>query len=430
MKRVLSILILAALCVNLADAQDVRAMLREDPSRAGNPHHHYEQPEYQDTKAPRGYKPFYVSHYGRHGSRYATSERSYERHVPILDTLQMMGLLTEKGQAVAEDIRLIAAAHKDISGYLTDRGGAEHQAIAARLCRRAPGIFRNPARKEVFCASTPVQRCIQSMANFCVGLTRFQPDLEITMHSGERYKAYLCRSFPDRKSAEYRPEFSSGTTAIRNRQNLKLDDRAFMSSVFTDTTAAFEWLGNRRESLMYGIISAGDIANCLDGSMPDFFRHFSDEDIYNYWLLNNALTYASMADIVTADGVRARYIAEPILNDILEKADAALLPGSRRCADLRFGHDTGIAPLLSLLQVDGYNVTCSPMDIREEWIGFKMLCMASNIQFIFYRNKADDVLVKIIRNDAETTIPELTPYQGPYYRWEDLRAYFVKCLNK
>ncbi len=29
----------------------------------------------QQTKAPKGYKPFYVSHYGRHSSRYLVSDR-------------------------------------------------------------------------------------------------------------------------------------------------------------------------------------------------------------------------------------------------------------------------------------------------------------------------------------------------------------------
>lgn len=29
------------------------------------------------TRAPKGYKPFYVSHYGRHGSRYLIGDRDY-----------------------------------------------------------------------------------------------------------------------------------------------------------------------------------------------------------------------------------------------------------------------------------------------------------------------------------------------------------------
>ena len=50
--------------------QEVMALLKEDPTRSVNLHHNYEAPaKIVDTPAPKGYKPFYVSHYGRHGSR-------------------------------------------------------------------------------------------------------------------------------------------------------------------------------------------------------------------------------------------------------------------------------------------------------------------------------------------------------------------------
>ena len=32
------------------------------------------------TRAPKGYKPFYVSHYGRHGSRYLIGDRLGRRY--------------------------------------------------------------------------------------------------------------------------------------------------------------------------------------------------------------------------------------------------------------------------------------------------------------------------------------------------------------
>ena len=51
--------------------QEVMALLKEDPTRSVNLHHNYEAPsKIVDPPAPKGYKPFYVSHYGRHGSRY------------------------------------------------------------------------------------------------------------------------------------------------------------------------------------------------------------------------------------------------------------------------------------------------------------------------------------------------------------------------
>ena len=70
-----------ALLVSLAlNAQDAKTLLKENPERLANIHHSYEPPEtIVDTPAPDGYEPFYLSHYGRHGSRYHTSMRAVLR---------------------------------------------------------------------------------------------------------------------------------------------------------------------------------------------------------------------------------------------------------------------------------------------------------------------------------------------------------------
>ena len=149
--------------------QEVMELLKEDPTRSVNLHHNYEAPSrIVDTPAPKGYKPFYVSHYGRHGSRYHYTYSYMDKPLAVFDSLDSRGLLTEEGQAVRDDIRFLRKEHEGQLGYLTHKGAAQHQEIAARLCRRCPELFHQKDRREVFCASTEIQRCIQSMANFCV----------------------------------------------------------------------------------------------------------------------------------------------------------------------------------------------------------------------------------------------------------------------
>ena len=47
------------------------------------------------TPAPKGYKPFYISHYGRHGARYC--EREFDSLAVWLEKAATAGVLTEKG---------------------------------------------------------------------------------------------------------------------------------------------------------------------------------------------------------------------------------------------------------------------------------------------------------------------------------------------
>ena len=65
----------------------------------------------------------------------------------------------------------------------------------------------------------------------------------------------------------------------------------------------------------------------------------------------------------------------------------------------------------------------------EVWLGFQRMPMASNLQIVFYHNREGDVLVKFLFNEKETTIPSLSAVSGPYYKWEDVRSYFVSLLE-
>ena len=70
MKRILTTL-LVALCSLAALAQQIPALeqLKADPRKAYGTDYPYGFKTEPVTPSPRGYKPFYVSVYARHGSR-------------------------------------------------------------------------------------------------------------------------------------------------------------------------------------------------------------------------------------------------------------------------------------------------------------------------------------------------------------------------
>ena len=49
---------------------------------------------------------------------------------------------------------------------------------------------------------------------------------------------------------------------------------------------------------------------------------------------------------------------------------------------------------------------------------------------LYTNKKGKDILVKFLMNEKETLIPELTAVQGPYYRWEDVKAMCEKPVNE
>lgn len=426
MKTRIALLIGAAcLICGSAYAQegDARELLKEDITRSANLHHNYEAPDrIYDTPAPKGYTPFYISHYGRHGSRYHWGARPLDDVMNVLDSLDVHGLLTSEGQSVRSDIKILQDAHQGQVGYLTHKGAAQHQAIAHRMYSRYPQVFRQKDRPEVYCVATAVQRCIQSMANFCVQLTRENPDLEFTMDAGERFAEYLSNSRGVPRTTE-RSRFIRDSVL-----NASLDPSRIMTTWVTDSTAALEYFPHRdSRRFIYSVFSAGAIGQCLDIEDPFIYRHYTFDEVYGMWRYSDTDYYNSMGATVE-NGRSKDLVGQHILRDILDKADAALAGGDH-AADLRFGHDTGLSPLMCLLRVQEIGEAHHLAEAPDVWYGFQRMPMASNLQIVFYHNRKGDVLVKFLFNEKETFIPSLTAVSGPYYKWTDVRNYFVKLLE-
>jgi hypothetical protein len=92
-------------------------------------------------------------------------------------------------------------------------------------------------------------------------------------------------------------------------------------------------------------------------------------------------------------------------------------------------------PLACLLEMDNCGLQTDNLEELEqkEWYNYRIFPMACNIQLVFYKIKgshaeANDILVKALLNENETTLP-LPKVSGPYYRWTDFRDYYLQKLN-
>ena len=99
---------------------------------------------------PKGYVPFYISHYGRHGSRWHTSEKIYAEPLGILRKADSAGVLTPKGATCSAKVEVIAADARDRYGDLSPRGVAEHRGIAERMYKAYPEVFSTEDGRECF----------------------------------------------------------------------------------------------------------------------------------------------------------------------------------------------------------------------------------------------------------------------------------------
>ena len=127
--------------------------------------------------------------------------------------------------------------------------------------------------------------------------------------------------------------------------------------------------------------------------------------------------------VATNEDIPARS-AISLWQNIEAEADRALR-SVQSSATLRFGHDTALYRLLSLL----FDVNVPPAGAREEAslvvLGDEMekmdriVPMAANLQMIFYKNAKDSVLVKFMLNERDIMLSPVGQviYGTHYYSW-------------
>ena len=78
MNRFFKIFSVLLLLPALAFAQDAaKEDILNDLNKAGGVYYAYPVTTVEQTATPKGYEPFYISHYGRHGSRYLIADNDY-----------------------------------------------------------------------------------------------------------------------------------------------------------------------------------------------------------------------------------------------------------------------------------------------------------------------------------------------------------------
>ena len=157
---------------------------------------------------------------------------------------------------------------------------------------------------------------------------------------------------------------------------------------------------------------------------------FTDDELYDYWKARNASWYIRYG-YYTENGGKQPYSQRNLLRRIIEEADSCIQL-ERPGATLRFGHETMVLPLTCLLELNDYGLQTDNLESleRKGWVDYRVFPMAANIQFVFYRRdfQDKDVLVKVLLNENEAKLP-LDAEEETYYKWSDVRDYYLKKLN-
>lgn len=417
------ILSLAALLALPLAAQTSKEEVLSDLNRTGGVYYAYPGPADKLTPAPKGYLPVYVSHYGRHGSRYLISDRDYTGILNQLTDARDAGALTPAGHRLLAKLDSLMLETSGRGGDLSPLGTRQHKGIAARMAAQYPEVF-GAKNASMTARSTLVPRCILSMAAFCESLKEQNPTLQIDRESSNRYMPYLCYHFADHGKftvdGKWKEQYRKFKAAHTNPDRL-------VGEIFSDP--AYVDMNINPSDFMWSVYWLASDAQNTEGKI-DFYEFFTPDELFDLWQSFNYVFYVNDGAFA-GNGTMMTDNALPLIANIMESADEALLAG-KPTADLRFGHDGNLIPLAAALHLTDCDlVTGKPEEFFTKFADWKVAPMAGNIQIVFFRNKKnpDDVLVKFLLNEHEVGIPVATD-KFPYYAWKDVRPYLQGLIGE
>lgn len=442
MKKTAFLLFLAVAC--FAQTDSIKTEITKDFRKMGSNYYAYPTPTAKYTKAPVGYKPFYLSHYGRHGSRFHQPADHYHALYNTLAKADSLGKLTDLGKSLLERAKYLDEYAAPRAGDLTQLGVAQHQGIAKRMVKNFPEVFKNDAYIEAY-ASTSV-RCVVSMAAFLEELHAQKPKVEIHQESGKYLMNFIS-------PLDFGKIINESNTPAWQKENEKLyshvNPTRMMHAIFNDSNYIKKNVdGGDLLSKIY------EIGNSLQGS-PEIEFNFddlwTDEELTARWHAQNAWWYSVLGNnpFAKKQGLEN---ARPLLKNVLDEADkviaadttkadkTAAKPTKKTTATLRFGHDTVIIPFAVLLQLENGSMntgieTADMENLHKVWRDYEITPMAANVQFIFYKSakKGSPILVKVMLNEIEQKLPVTCDSAtvkncpaAPYYRWDDVREFYRK----
>ena len=373
------------------------------------------------TPAPKNYEPYYMSHYGRHGSRWLIGEGDYRTPLTILREARDEGKLTTVGLETLNKLEDFFPTTIKRLGDLTTIGERQHHGIGRRMTEHFPEIFKTK-NVHIDARSTVVVRCILSMVAECEELMAANPTAHIHNDVSESLQYYLNQPWEGRVREIGRRTGDKETHEAKMRYT---HPERLMKLLFNDEQYIYNNV--RASELMQQLFEVASNMQSHDTDI-ELLSLFTDEELYDQWRIRNVGWYVDYGAAPQSGGIMP-FSQLNLLKNIIETADTV----TQTQATLRFGHEVCVMPLACLLELDNCGAQVENLDTLDRvWRNYRIFPMGCNIQLVFYRpkkGKTGDILVKALLNERETKLP-VAPVQWPYYRWTDLRQYYLDKIAK
>ena len=331
--------------------------------------------EVVNQSAPKGYEPFYLVNFARHGACYLYDDAEYELIAKVLDN----ATLTPLGQDVKDRFHEIYPKIKGRNAELTAVGVEQQQKLAYRMYADWPIIFRNGSQVKAVAAD--MEQCVSSMEIFLSALK----DCNSKIITSENYSSDIL-SVPvepiDMNETFY--HFADPDMLYRR--------------LFTDVAQA-KILSGAAEfvSAIYHFATRLDNFDIKDEVIESAFTDQMASTLG--YIDDRACSYNG------GWGVPKNVAASwPVLDQLISAVEEDVT-SFQRGSSLYFTDAQTLMSMLSLLKVGVF---------KERFFDCDSVTMSANLRWIFAKNKSGDIIVKIQYNENDKT---------EWMQWDEFREF-------
>jgi multiple inositol-polyphosphate phosphatase/2,3-bisphosphoglycerate 3-phosphatase len=397
----------------------------------------------QYTPAPAGFEPVFVNYVGRHGARFLTKAGSDIGLLQVLLLAEKAHALTPKGTQLKMMVTRFLSIEDNNYENISLLGEKEQAGIGTRMYHNYAKAFKGHG---LAVQITHKVRTRQSADAFLQPFATYsgQKGYTLAPDSGENVLRFydLSPAYQDYKNSAALtvqldslerdkrtekvaadicakifsgPFIRNGVTVMIRKKPVRVDAVSLMESIYDLYSVQFsipmemQEKGYTRDSIDFSIVLDKRAQQWLD------FK-------------NGAADFLEKGPGTDTLGIQVR-VAAPLLVDFINSTDSAIQFPDRLDANLRFTHAEAISPFATLLGIPAASVpSTSVYTYNRHWKAASIIPLSANIQWIIYSNGKEQ-LVKVLLNEKEVALPVKTSLY-PYYRWEDLRYYYLEKLKK
>lgn len=372
------------------------------------------------TPAPEGFKPFYINHLGRHGARYLSKAKYIDYLKDTLIDAKLKGFRTSKGDELFSRLNDLENFEKEHYGLLSNVGKTMEFQIGDRAYNNFPDIFTQD--KKVYANATYVKRTQESMDAFLTTFKEKLPTKNIKTSINDVEDPVL-RFFDLNKI--YLDFKESG----KWKKKLKtFEDRSKIYEKITNQFFDEKYTLSSKDKLKFASTLYKVYGNQFDVDHDvKLGDYFNKETLEYFWENENAETFLAKGPGLKGTTLPTN-IAFPLLKDFIKTSDKAIKDRSI-AANFRFAHAETLIPFASLLKISFASKQVSKVeDIKNVFKDYEVSPMGANIQWIFYSNNKNEILVKMLYNEQEIEFP-IESKTKPYYKWNDVKKYYNNRLK-